>query len=449
MNIVNLIDHIRQQPGDNAKMLVLEQNNDNDILRRVLSLAYDTNRYQFGVSANTIEKLIKSRKQNQTTPVTAALSLKYPIEQYSSDVATPEFIKAIAFMERDLGCIFRGNEAKLLMASLIDALPSGEQILITDILRRNLKIDLAPTLINKALGSSLIVQMPYMRCGMFDEKSIKNIHFPAMLQVKMDGTYRQIDVCDGEVTIRTRQGKEEYNPILYSIFMKAPVGSYIGELTIPGVPRVESNGNINSNEPDYDRIVFTAWDYLEPNTDKPYSERFTDLQKNLPKSNNTAVVLTKVVNSVQEVKNTVNYWMSTGLEGGVLKDMKNHYRSGTSKTQLKIKKIVDADVRITGFTLGSIRTSREGKVGAITYSTDDGKVIGKVSGFNENILNDATANPQNYIGKIMTVRFNDIHQGKNGKWALQLPRFIEIRNDKNSADTLERIQDMLGMKRNL
>lgn len=432
MEIVNLIDHIRQQTGTNAKLAVLKQNEDDQMLRRVLALAYDCNRYKFGLSHSVLANLIKDR-----TPC--------GVFEMLDNSNHSNWEQVVSFMESKLGRGSNASNVKMEFVKLVQRLSSAEIELVKDILRRNLKIGLASNCINKTLPGTLSAGVPYMRCGIFDESSAKNIHFPAMLQVKMDGTYRQIDVGNHDVRIRTRQGKDDYNPVLYSIFNKLPNGTYIGELTIPGVSRVESNGNINSDSPDYERIVFTAWDYLEPDTDKPYSERFKDLTTILPVTENTNVVTTKMVNSIAEIKTIVNGWMSEGLEGGVLKDLNNKFKNGTSKTQLKIKKIVDADVRIIGFKNGSARSAREGKVGALRYGTDDGIVTGYVSGFNDDFLDMVTAQPDKFIGKVMTVRFNDIHQDSNGGYSLQLPRFIEIRDDKDNTDTIIRIKEMLEM----
>lgn len=418
MNVPEILKNIRQQPGDKAKTLVLEQNKNSELLKRVFALAYDSNRYQFGVSYSTFKRLLKSVDPVQGT--------------------TSTLLDVVKFLENSMST----PDAKIKLAQMTKTLPEDEQELIKDIINRNLKVDIAAKTSAEIFGN--IQQMPYMRCGIFDEKTVKNISFPAFLQLKMDGTYRQIDVFD-DVTIRTRQGKVDYNLELRSIFLHAPKGTYIGELTIPGMPRVQSNGLINSNDPPVEKIVFTAWDYLQPGQDLPYSERFKQLQEYLPKSNNTKIVLTKIVNNIPEVKEIVSGWMQEGLEGGVLKDFSNKYKSGTSKTQLKVKKIVDADVRIVGFKEGALRSAREGKVGALKYETDDKLVSGYVSGFNASFLDAFSQAPSKFIGKIMTVRFNDIHKNKDS-WSLQLPRFIELRDDKSTTDTLDRIQEMLGMK---
>ena len=54
------------------------------------------------------------------------------------------------------------------------------------------------------------------------------------------------------------------------------------------------------------------------------------------------------------------------------------------------------------------------------------------------------SNRDAYIGKIITVEFNDIiHQA--GKYTLNHPRFISFRDDKTDTDTLKRVLAMKHM----
>lgn len=424
MKITEILKNVRQQTGDNAKIMVLEQNKSDEMLQRIIQLAYDTNRFQFGISYKAIHKLLQSGVGTVQT----------------------SFEEVIKFMENGLGNKMRTADGKLHFAQMVNSLSDEYKELVLNIIDRNLKIGLNLASLVKIFD--FVYDMKYMRCGILDEKTIKNIKFPAMLQVKMDGTYRQIDVTD-DVVIRSRQGQVDFNPVLRAIFLRAPKGSYIGELTIHGVPRSESNGLINSNNPPYDNIVFTAWDFIAPNSDETYEIRYKQLCENLPRTRNTNLVLTRIVKNPIEVKNIVTSWMQEGLEGGVLKDFSNLYRNGTSKTQLKVKKVIDADVRIVGFKEGALNSTRAGKIGSLRYETDDHQLQGYVSGFNETFLNEVTANPDNFLGKIMVVRFNDIHKSRNGTYSLQLPRFVELRTDKTTTDDLSRIIAMVGMSETL
>lgn len=158
------------------------------------------------------------------------------------------------------------------------------------------------------------------------------------------------------------------------------------------------------------------------------------------------IIPTKEVNNIQEALQQVSEWMNAGFEGGVLKDYGMVFKDGTSKFQLKLKLEISMEVRIVDFQNGTPGTKREGKVGSFIFETDDGKIKGRMSGFSDEILDDATENMNKYLGKIAEVQFNDITKAQgNDYWALSHPRFIEIRNDKDETDTLEKAFELKQM----
>jgi glucose/arabinose dehydrogenase len=74
-------------------------------------------------------------------------------------------------------------------------------------------------------------------------------------------------------------------------------------------------------------------------------------------------------------------------------------------------------------------------MGSVTCVTKDGKLEVNVgSGFNDE---DRKMKPEDIVGKIITVKYNEIIQDKNkNKKSLFLPIFEEIRLDKTKADIL-------------
>ena len=114
------------------------------------------------------------------------------------------------------------------------------------------------------------------------------------------------------------------------------------------------------------------------------------------------------------------------------------WKDGTSRQQLKCKLVFEIDARITGFVEGTPGTKREKTFGSITYATDDGKIVGSVSGFTDKQLEDFNSRREELIGKIIEIEANDLTKGRNSEtYALSHPRFIELR-EKDTTDTLER-----------
>lgn len=287
----------------------------------------------------------------------------------------------------------------------------------------------------------------YMRCSVFNKAKLNKLKFPVIAQVKMDGTYREIHVGE-TVTGCTRSGEPYSNPVLFEQMASFPRGYYFGEITIPGINRMKANGLVNSDNPPDEQEVFTMWDFLtdeEYNTAdaRPYSERFEGLST-LPVKPNIGIVESKVVNSPSELSQTIAKWVSEGQEGGVIKTLSLGFKDGTSPNQIKIKRCAECEMRITGFIPGSLGTKREGLIGAVCFENDEGTIKGRCSGFDDTLLKQFSLDPKAYIGKIVSVVYNDVTVS-NGEHGLLHPRFVEVRDDKDETDTLEKCKAMLEM----
>ena len=431
----DILNELNESNSSNYKLDILKKYKDNSELKKLLELTYNRNKYNFNVSKNCIIKDNPS------------------ILESNGSKTIDNLLSALEILGE--GTI-RGNEAHQFVYNHLKHLDNDNKEIFLNVLGRDLKIGLNVKSINK-IFKNLIPKPNYMRCAVLSEKTLKKINFPAFIQLKMDGTYREIHVADGQVTGKTRSGEEYFNPVLFKEMENFPNGFYTGELTIDGESRFTGNGLINSLNPPYEKITFTVWDYLTDEdylekTKTPYYSRFESLSDIIEKheSNRVKLVPNHEVNSIDEALKYVSDWMEQGLEGGVLKDKNNVFKNGTSGTQLKIKLKVDAEMRITGFTDGTIGTKREGKIGAIQFSNDEGTIKGQCSGFSDEELDLFTKNKDNLIGRIISVEFNDIVKSENNDYyALSHPRFIEIRNDKDETDTLEKVIQLRDMAKGL
>lgn len=431
----DILNELNESNSSNYKLDILKKYKDNSELKKLLELTYNRNKYNFNVSKNCIIKDNPS------------------ILESNGSKTVDELLSALEILG---GGTIRGNEAHQFVCNHLKYLDNDNKEIFLNVLGRDLKIGLNVKSINKVF-KNLIPKPNYMRCAVLSEKTLKKINFPAFIQLKMDGTYREIHVADGQVSGKTRSGEEYFNPVLFKEMENFPNGFYTGELTIEGESRFTGNGLINSLNPPYEKITFTVWDYLTDDdylekTKTPYYSRFESLSDIIEKhkSNRVKLVPNHEVNSIDEALKYVSDWMEQGLEGGVLKDKNNVFKNGTSGTQLKIKLKVDAEMRITGFTEGTIGTKREGKIGAIQFSNDEGTIKGQCSGFSDEELDLFTKNKDNLIGRIISVEFNDIVKSENNDYyALSHPRFIEIRNDKDETDTLEKVIQLRDMAKRL
>jgi hypothetical protein len=440
--IFKIIEELNAENGSNYKMATLKKYSDNELLKRVLKMAYDKATYTYGISMKNIDSNIPENSGKKIRSLEQCLD-----------------VLVNSFVTRE----YTGNTAIDILEDLLYSLNAEDRIILSRIIGRDLKINMGRSNINKVF-KDLIVKPVYMRCGIYNSKTSSKINIDgAYLQLKADGTYREFTVDQGVVTCISRSGEEYTYPVLFEGLSKFPDGKYIGELTVSGTnDRATGNGLINSDNPPHDLINLDLWDYITPeeyqnaankvkNTTK-YSDRFNTLVKTIESAQNLKninIIETHIVKSIPEALAIVGEWMRNGLEGGILKDKDNIFRDGTSPQQLKLKLEIDADVRITGFTEGTKGTSREFTFGAITFENDEGTIKGQTSGFTDAQLKDFNSRREELIGKIMSVQFNDITQARtNDFYALSHPRFIELRDDKNTTDTLERVLELKEMATN-
>lgn len=422
--LTNFIKELNTTNSSNDKLKTLSKYKDDEDIKKFLKYTY-SNKFNYGVSKNRLLDFTSQGTSN------------FELFQLLDSLNEKKLV---------------GNKALEECSNFRNTLDLEDQSTFLNILGRDLKCNINVKQINKVF-KNLIEKPNYMRCDVYSKKTLKNIKFPAYIQVKMDGTYREFRVQDGNVQARTRSGEEYFNPVLFEQLSKYPNGFYVGELTIHGDSRFTGNGLINSDNPPYDKIMFTMWDYLTFDdynlvTKTRYFDRFEELNKifNQNLGNNLAIVRTEFVHNIFQALHYVKIWMQNGLEGGVLKSLDNEFKNGTSKTQLKIKLKIDTEMRITGFTEGSRDTKREGFIGAIQFQNDEGTIKGQCSGFTEEQMKMFTKEKDNLIGKIITVEFNDLGKAVNSEtYSLTHPRFKEIRNDKDETDTLEKVLKLREM----
>lgn len=426
--IYKILDEIAKTSATNSKVSMLKAHSDNELLKRVVSMALDKVRFSYGI-----------RKFPVVSPAT------------KPTMSLPE---ALDFLEFQLATRnITGNSAISELCNVLSKLSQEDFIVIQRVLGRDLKCGVGRTLVNSVIPN-LITKVPYMRCGVFSSKTNARIKYPALLQLKSDGRYVAVTVDNGDVTFTSRSGEEQEFPELHEVFSKYPDGVYMGELLVTGeADRAVANGLINSSEPPHDKIYCVLWDvvtligYAEGSS-IPYQARLRLLNKIVTTNDKVQVTDTIEVKDKQEALKIVGDWMSKGLEGGVIKDKSLGFKNHTSPLQLKIKLEVDATVRIIGFTKGTGK--RELTFGAIEFKTDDGLIQGQTSGFSDELLNQISNNREKYLGMLMDVTFNDISLARGSSvYALSHPRFKEFRTDITETDTLERIKELIEMAKAL
>jgi hypothetical protein len=213
--VYEIINELNVENGSNYKLSVLKKYTDHDQLKRVLKMTHDRVNFVYGLSMkHWIKGELHAEAFAETKTVTHTLD------------------QVLDFMSMQLATRnVTGNDAIAKMHECLVGLSPEDTIVASRILNRDLRINMGRTQINKVFPD-LILKPVYMRCGIFGPKTAKDITFPAYIQLKADGTYREASVSGGKVEFVSRSGEPYEYPVLESHLSNSADGYYVGELIV-------------------------------------------------------------------------------------------------------------------------------------------------------------------------------------------------------------------------
>lgn len=296
---------------------------------------------------------------------------------------------------------------------------------------------------------------PYNRCSSFSQKNISNLTFPLICQTKEDGMY--IDFIKGKSYTRAGNVVDVLHEDVIKYLTENASGYVIqGELLQldefgKRLNRQESNGLSNRKEVDSAFTQFVVFDMVDV-TDfenglcntlyEKRLEMLIELVNNFD-NHHLKLVDTDFCNDINDVIVEFKERLKNDEEGCVLKDKNAVWKNGTNKHFVKMKIECTSELKVVGFEYGAKGTKYEEMLGSLIVESSDGKVKFNVgSGFTDELRE----NPNQFLDKVIEVRYNDIVQNKDEPdfYALYLPRFIKIREDKTEADSYDKIVESLN-----
>ena len=353
-----------------------------------------------------------------------------------------------------------------------NTLSYGSVRLLVAIINKDVAAGINSSTINKVF-KDLIPTFPYMRCSLPNKVDLKSMEWKVgvVAQEKADGMFVNINVLSDNIIMLSRQGTviptDKFPREIEHMKIVLPFGYQVhGEMLVRDpngriAPREIGNGIINSvckggEFPNGWTPLFRVWDAVPLNMVKPkgtytepYIRRFESLSNRIKKSifrynhetneliTCVELIETKIVHNRAEAIAFYSNMVASGKEGAILKNPSAIWRDGTSKEQVKLKLECDCELRIVGFEEGDGKYI--GMLGSVVCQSQDGLLETNVSGFSDAMRKTIWNNREDYLDRIITVRFNDIMQKPGVKASLFLPRFVEIRDDKTEADTLTKI----------
>lgn len=132
-----------------------------------------------------------------------------------------------------------------------------------------------------------------------------------------------------------------------------------------------------------------------------------------------------------EIGKWLNYCEDHDYEGCMV-NLDSPYECKRVKTLQKVKAFKDIDLRCTAINVASTGKYK-GTLGSITCKYKNGTVdVG--SGFSDEQRDYYFNNPNEIVGKIVTVKYKEATTNKNGGESLQFPVYVTTRFDKDTAD---------------
>jgi hypothetical protein len=433
MNLNKFFNSLADNASRNFKIEQLTANSDNETLREVVRLALDpfTQFYQ--------------RKIPKYTPNNNPLgdNLDWALDQLLTMLASRKVT---------------GNAAIEHLQYVLENITADNAKVIERIIQKDLKCGVQVSTAN-AVWTGLVHEYPVMLCSPFDEKLVNKIKFPAYVQLKMDGMRFNAIVKDGKCEFRSRNGKEiQLLGFLETDFIKMAAGFnmvFDGELLVndKGVilDRQTGNGILNKankgtiSDLDARKVRATVWDVIPFDAfasgicKVDYATRLNGLERMIQKSSPAKVnlVQTDLVQTLDMAQSIFESYLADGLEGIILKSSDGIWEDKRSKSQIKFKGELECDLRVVGVQMGTGKY--DGMLGAILCESADGVIKVSVgSGFSDEQRKELMK--QNLLDKIAAIKYNMRIKNKAGEESLFLPIVLEIRDDKEVADSSKDIK---------
>ena len=418
MEVFDILEDLAANPSRNYKIAKLEEHKSNDVLREVVRLALD--------------------------PFTQFYIRKIPkYEATGSDSLVQAMDKLFELSSRTL----TGHAGIEHLTQVLTSLSPKNAKVLERIMAKDLKCGVSTATANDVwLG--LVADYPCMLASQYEQKLVDKIQWPAMVQLKMDGMRFNAVVRDGQCEFKSRNGKTiDLLGNLEKEFVELANGIdtvFDGELLVKDdsgtLNRQTGNGILNKagkgtiTDTEASMVHATIWDvipymyFIDSYCPTPYKDRFARLKE----ADKISIVPNFIVENIDEAQAKFKEYYDQGEEGIILKDMNAPWENKRSKALIKFKGELECDLKIVDVEDGTGKY--EGMLGALVCESEDGIIKVKVgSGFNDE--DRKKIKKQDVLGKVVAVKYNARIRSKHEDESLFLPIFVEIREDKDKADS--------------
>lgn len=446
--VTQVINDLHSTSSRTEKENILLTNKDNALLKKTFELVLNPYVNFFITSVpQELPPSILEEELNSELEITEDIVIGYLYQQAFGSVDRKELKEGVAAFN----FLCKDEDVRSLLDSII---------------KKDLGCGVGASTVNK-VWDSLIPTYKLMKA---EEKAhLKGIKYPAFVDEKIDGVRMTAYVTPaGEVELKSSSGKT-YQALDN---IKSQVGDYYSKIKesyydgciIDGeliaikdgefIGRAKSNGLAlkallgTATQQEEDMLEFVCFDLLgsamqiEQGFD---SSTLVTRRQSFIKLESYSHIYPVKSRFVEDEASAIKFFdriVSAGGEGVVVKSHDSPYEAKRSKHWVKLKKEYEADVIITD---AKPHSKKNGMIGSLTVESSDGKVIGSVGTKMSDALRKelyTLSSTGTLLGRIATIQFMELTD-KKGKRSFYLPRFIELRDDKEEADDLAKIEDMV------
>lgn len=446
MSILNILESIESDSKRSHKIAVIEQHKTDELFRRVLTLALDP-------------------------------YINFHIRKIPTYVCTQQKSLAWALLELDKlsSRQLTGNAGIEHLRSILSSIASDDAIVVERIIGKDLRCGAGDGTVN-AVIDKFIPTYPCLLARPYDAKSIKNINYPAISQLKADGLRVNFHIDGAKVSICGRSGRDIdllgymdadltelgrlfHSPVVIDgeLVVVDANGKLLSRKVGNGIINKAIKGTISAEEAKMVRAQI--WDVIPMDEFKAsiskltYIDRFNELDNavqvicantpdRLASKLKTGISLrywmipSKSVKNLEEAQAHFEEMLASGEEGTILKNECGLWEDTRSKHLVKFKAEKECDLEIIGWNPGNGKFA--GQVGSLICASSDRKVEVAISGFPDDLRLQITQDIEQMIGGIAAIMYNERISSKDknraGVDSLFLPRYQEFRYDKKIAD---------------
>ena len=441
--IYQIIEQIKADPSKNAKIAILKKNENNKLLQKVIVACYSPYVQYY------IRKIPSYSAASRSNPITLDKAL---------DSLNALTTRAVT-----------GHAAIDYLVDLLERLSAEEAYILTRVILKSMDAGFSESTANK-VWKKLVPTYPCLLAKGCDEKTLKRMTFPAFSQLKADGMRINVHITDGKVHMCGRSGKTvnilgELDADMLTLAGLIPEDNIMfdGELVLieddgSVMERKKGNGKLNKAirgkmpADEAARVRIRVWDLITKAefeaqvSENEYYVRFqmlkgaVDVAKKDSKFSLEKVELIETI-KVKDLAAAEKHFaemLKRGEEGTLLKSFDHVWEDKRSYGLLKMKAIKDADLEVIDWVEGTGKY--KGMLGALVCQSSDGKIEVSVgSGFSDAQRKAFTKKAT--VGRVIEILYNEriTSRDRTNVDSLFLPRFVELREDKDVANSSKEI----------